>query len=142
NIAEIGAMLPPRRILKAPGQVAAAASRSAGTTGIEIAHREPMLFIELVVDLAEILIRVVRSRNIALPPRVSIRKDHVRLRDIGVEDLYRDRVHAVWTDHVRHTVADECSVGRRVCGLCSGGSKVTRTLESGRYARSGQECAC
>src|SRR5258705_524332 len=103
-------MLPPGGILDAPGHVGAAPLRGAGSAGIEVTYAQTVSGVELVVHLSQILVKVKRRGNIALPSCIAIGKANVGQRNVAIDDLPRDRINSVRANYIRHSVADEGSV--------------------------------
>src|ERR1051326_4020418 len=134
-------MLPPRGILKTPRQVPAAAPRSAGPAGIEVTYAQAVLGSELVVNLSQILVEVVRGRYIALPSGVAIGQRNIRRWDEVTDDLHRHWIHTIRTDHIRDAVADERCVSSRIGGLGRGSCEIADALQGGGNASAAQECA-
>src|SRR6267142_1770782 len=127
-------MLPPRRILDAPGHVGAAPLRGAGSSGIKVTYAQTVVGVELVVHLSQILVEVKWRGNIALPSGVAIAEGNVGQGNVGIDDPPRHRINSVRANYIRHSVARERPIVSGIGRFGCRGSKIAGAFKGGGNA--------
>ena len=97
RVADVDVVLPPLELLVGPGQVAGARPHRVRAGGQEVAAGETVGRVELVIDLQQDLVGVVRAGHVALPDVAG----NVGRRNVRVDDLHRHRIEPVGADRRR-----------------------------------------
>src|ERR1051326_931714 len=128
DIAGVNIVLTPFELLAGPGQIAAAGLYRVGPRRFKIAEGQPMLSIELMIQLHQEIVGIKRAGHVPLPlvPR------DVGHRNVGVDDFHCYRIETVGADYVSYAVADESSAGRRIDRFRPRGGEITGPFKSGR----------
>ena len=87
-----------------------------------------MRSVELMIELHQEIIRVVRAGNISLP---AIPGD-VRRRNKIVDYFYGDGIQTIGTDDISYAIANESHAGCRVDRFGAGGREITGAFKCGR----------
>ena len=128
RVADIHVVLPPTELLTCPWQIAGACGHRIRAGGQEIVGRETVRRVQLVVDLHQELVGVIRAGHIALPDVVG----HVGGREVRADDFHRYWIKAVGADDAVDAVAAKRQPGGRIDWEGSRGAEVADSFLRGR----------